>query len=190
MSITCIGVTLTMTKISYKLSDADELVITEQLGRKPRGIVNIAARDHTGLPLVLTMRSWVGNAPFPTLYWLSSKDLHKAINKIETAGFVKELEMQIECDEALKQQLLEDQKNYHQRRSLALLPEDKQAIDKAGLSDTFNQFGIGGIKQWDKVRCLHMHYAYHLALKAEGKHGVVGSILDCKFQLNEVITTI
>lgn len=175
-----------MTQPDFTLTPSDETVITEQLGRNPRGIVGIAARSSNQLPLVLTIRSWVANAPFPTLYWLSSKDLHKAINKIETAGFVKALELRIDENEELKQQLLDDQQHYHQLRSECLLDEDKAAIERAGLSDTFNQFGIGGIKQWDKVRCLHMHYAFHLALQAQGKKGVIGSILDEEFQLNKL----
>ena len=174
----------------FSLSEHDEVIITQQLGRQPRGIVSIAARSQQGIPLVLTMRSWVANAPFPTLYWLSSKDLHKAINKIETAGFVKILEERIEQDDQLKERLLSDQKYYHHLRDITLLAEDRLSINKAGLSDTFHQFGIGGIKQWDKVRCLHMHYAFHLALQTNGKKGVIGQVLDDEFQLNTLSISI
>jgi hypothetical protein len=175
-----------MTDNVYTFTPEDEAIITEQLGRTPRGVVDIAARSRKGIPLVLSMRSWVANAPFPTLFWLCSRDLHKAINAIETAGFVKNLEARVEQEQALKLQLLADQMHYHQLRDNALRDEDRFAIEKAGLTDVFNQFGIGGIKQWDKIRCLHMHYAFHLALKADGEESVVGKILDDEFDLHQL----
>ena len=164
------------------LSDVDLELIEKQLGRTPRGIVEVSSRSTSGVPLVLKMRSWVGSAPFPTLFWLSSKDLHKAINTIETSGYVKALELRIQNDENFKQELLGDQQRYKALRDKNLLEEDRLALAQAGLLDTFAGFGIGGIKQWDKVRCLHMHYAYHLV---EGC--MVGRILDEEFALNKLV---
>ena len=46
-------------------------LITEQLGRAPRGIEAVAAVDGNGTPLVLRMAPIVDGKPFPTLYWLS-----------------------------------------------------------------------------------------------------------------------
>jgi hypothetical protein len=44
-----------------------------------------------------------------------------------------------------------------------------------------NKVGIGGINSWDKVRCLHMQYAHHLA-----GDNLVGQRLDAEFKLNEL----
>ena len=49
--------------------------IESQLGRTPRGLVDIAYATDQGVPVVLQMRSLVDDQPFPTLYWLCSKDL-------------------------------------------------------------------------------------------------------------------
>ena len=122
----------------------------------------------------------------PTLFWLCSKDLHTAINKIETAGFVKQLEAEIADNPSLKQAVLADQAHYVQLRENYMLAEDKASIEKAALSDTFATFGIGGIKHWDKVRCLHMHYAFHLALKEQGG-SAIGRILDARFALEKTV---
>ncbi|NRA62504.1 MAG: DUF501 domain-containing protein [Psychrobium sp.] len=70
-------------------------IITTQLGRTPRGIVRIAHQTKDGIPTVLQTRSLVADKPFPTMYWLCSKDLHKAINEIETAGWTKHIEQRI-----------------------------------------------------------------------------------------------
>lgn len=72
------------------------LIIGQQLGREPRGLVDIAACSTSGVPLVLQMRSQVDDQPFPTLYWLCSKDLCKAIGQIEGHGWVKRIEARLQ----------------------------------------------------------------------------------------------
>ena len=166
------------------LSDTQLQIITEQLGRKPRGIIRIAAESKSGIPLALQMRSLVDDQPFPTLYWLSSKTLHKAIGKIETQGWVKTIEQRLQEDDELRAQFLQNQQAYVQSRWQKMLPEDKQRIEALGFSHLFDQYGIGGIMQWDKVRCLHMQYAHHLA-----EENVIGQLLDEEFQLNELTIT-
>lgn len=167
------------------LSEQQFAIIEQQLGRAPRGVIRIAAATPKGIPLALQMRSWLDGDPFPTLYWLCSKDLHKAISQIETRGVVKELEQEIADDADLRQRLLADQARYRDKRLSEMLREDKQAIADNGFTDLFDSFGIGGIRTWDKIRCLHMHYAHHLA---EGN--VIGEILDRRYQLNELVITL
>lgn len=164
------------------LTEQQYQIIEQQLGRKPRGIVRIAAETATGIPLVLQMRSWLDGEPFPTLYWLCSKDLHKAINQIETRGGVKLLEQEILEDDDLRERLIADQTRYRDKRFTEMLSEDKQAIAEHQFTELFESFGIGGIRTWDKIRCLHMHYAHHLA---EGN--VIGELLDQRYQLNELL---
>lgn len=161
---------------------AEKLAIIEtQLGRKPRGIVKIAAETADGIPLVLQIRSWLDNEPFPTLYWLCSKDLHRAISHIETAGFVKELERRLEQDDDFRQRLFADQARYKDKRLAEMNASDKAQIHAKGFDELFNSWGIGGIKNWASVRCLHMHYAHHLA-----DENVIGELLDQQFALNKL----
>ena len=61
-------------------------IIEQQLGRPPRGLVGIAHQTADGIPVVLQMRSLVDDQPFPTLYWLCSRDLHRALAQIEDQG--------------------------------------------------------------------------------------------------------
>ncbi|MCY4045948.1 MAG: DUF501 domain-containing protein [Cellvibrionales bacterium] len=154
------------------LSEQEIGIITEQIGRAPRGAVKVVAQSG-GVPLVLKMRSVVEGKPFPTLYWLTSKTLYKAIAGLETAGLVKELEQKIVDDASFKQAYLEDQARYIHSRTDSMLPEDKQSLIKMGLFEKFQQQGIGGLANLEQIRCLHMQYAFHLA---EGS--VIGDYLD------------
>jgi hypothetical protein len=127
------------------------------------------------------MRSLVDDKPFPTLYWLSSKTLCKAIGRIETGGWVKEIEQRLQEESELREAYLANQQAYIKKRWQAMLAEDKQRIEESGFTDLFNHCGIGGIAQWDKVRCLHMQYAHHLV---DGN--VIGALMDKTFSLNQL----
>ncbi|MBQ0755889.1 MAG: DUF501 domain-containing protein [Amphritea sp.] len=157
-------------------------LVEKQLGRKPRGLVDIAWQNKQGIPAVLQMRSLVDDQPFPTLYWLSSKDLYQAIAEIETGGEVKRIEQQIGLDDELRAAHLADQQRYVDLRWKMMADNDRQRIDELGFTELFNSYGIGGIRHWDKVRCLHMQYAYHLAVGGTA----IGQLLDERFALQEL----
>ncbi|BBB24733.1 DUF501 domain-containing protein [Amphritea japonica] len=157
-------------------------LIETQLGRKPRGLVDIAWQNKQGVPAVLQMRSLVDDQPFPTLYWLSSKDLYQAIAEIETGGEVKRIELQIETDDDLRANHLADQQRYVDLRWKMMAENDRRRIEELGFTELFNCYGIGGIRHWDKVRCLHMQYAYHLAVGGTA----IGCLLDERYALKEL----
>ncbi len=138
-------------------------LIEQQLGRAPRGIREIAYQSPDGIPMVLRMDSLIDEKPFPTLYWLCSKDLYKAISQIETSGWIKQIEQELLLDEALKARYLTNHAAYVAQRNRLMSDEIRQRISELGFTDLFRQYGIGGISQWDKVRCLHMQYAHYLA---------------------------
>lgn len=153
-------------------------IIREQLGREPRGLAGIAVQDKAGVPLVLQMELLVDDKPFPTLYWLSSKEIYQAIAEIETAGAVKLLEQELADNEALREAHLADQQRYVDLRWASASEEQKEKIEALGFTPLYQKYGIGGISQWDKIRCLHMQYAYHLA-----QGSTIGRILDERYEL-------
>jgi len=165
-----------------QITETDKDIIRQQIGREPQGIVAIAARAENKVPVVLQMRSIVDGKPFPTLYWLCSKDLSKAIGSIETQGWVKEVEQKIATDEQLRSQYLVNQQQYVDKRLQQMTVEDRAIIEQRGFSDMFQRYGIGGISQWDKVRCLHMQYAHHLV---DGN--IIGELLDQQFELHKLL---
>jgi len=160
-------------------------IIERQLGRKPRGLVGIAAQTEEGIPLALQMRSLVEDKPFPTLYWLCSKDLYQAIAELETAGLVKQLEQRLQDEEDFREAFLQNQHDYVAKRWAAMPQEDIDRIAELGFTDLFHKYGIGGISQWDKIRCLHMQYAHYLA---DGNN-VIGQFIDSEYSLSNLLIT-
>lgn len=163
------------------ISPTDVEIITDQLGREPNGIARIAHYSPHGIPQSLQMESWVFEQPFPTLYWLSSKAIDKALAKIESQGFVKELERRIQEDESLREAYHQAHRSYVAERWEKMTPQHKSIITEKGFKPLFDQLGIGGIKNWDQVRCLHMQYGHHLA-----SSNPIGQILDEEFNIRAI----
>lgn len=168
-----------------QLTEQQLEIIRHQLGREPRGIVKIAAQTADGIPTVLQTRSLVNDKPFPTMFWLCSKDLHKAIAEIETSGWTKLIEERIQQDEELRLTFYGNHQLYVSNRWQAMAPKDKERLEALGFIKLFDQYGIGGISQWDKVRCLHMQYAHHLC-----GDNVIGQLMDQQFELNKLVINI
>jgi hypothetical protein len=164
--------------------DAKLDVITQQLGRTPKSLKGIAASTADGVPLVLKMRPLMDDKPFPTLYWLSSRDLHKAISQIEMIGTVKRLEQRLQEDPIWMAAYQENQREYVAQRWASCSSEDAAQLVRLGYADLLDSYGIGGLRDWEQIRCLHMHYAHHLC-----GNNVIGQWLDEHYQLNELVIT-
>ena len=167
------------------ISDAQRDIIRQQIGREPHGLRDIAYATKSGVPVVLKMAPVVDGKPFPTLYWLASKDLHKAINQLETRGLVKELEQRLKDDSDFMAAYQTNQQAYVDARWANCSAQDKQLLKDKNFSDLFDSYGIGGLRDWQQIRCLHMHYAHHLC-----GDNVIGQWLDDHYQLNQLDLTI
>lgn len=102
--------------------------------------------------------------PFPTLYWLECKDVAARIARLEYGGAVGELEARIAADPAFRAAVHADHDAYVAERWELLRPTDRARVAEAGLTTALLERGIGGLANRDAVKCLHLHYAHHLAV--------------------------
>jgi hypothetical protein len=159
--------------------------IEQQIGRSPRGLKAVAASSANGVPLVLKMHPLVDGKPFPTLYWLCSKDLHKAISQIEATGMVKQLEQQLKDDDEWMSAYQACQRDYVAARWANCSAKDIKQLQDLGYASLFDTYGIGGLQDWRQIRCLHMQYAHHLCA-----NNVIGQYLDEHYGLNQLTINI
>src|SRR5210317_1730700 len=114
-------------------------IVKEQIGREPRGIAAVAVSNPDGVPLVLQMRSLVNDKPFPTLYWLCSRDLSREISRIEMAGWIKRFEEELASDAELREAFHKQQQAYVDRRWELMDPSDRARLGLLGYTDMFNK---------------------------------------------------
>lgn len=127
-------------------SDLD--AVEQQLGRPPRGVLEIAYRCPNGEPAVVkTVPKLPDGTPFPTLYYLTHPTLTAAASRLESSGLMRDMTDRLAQDPGLA--------GSYRRAHEAYLAE-RDAIEPLG-----TQFSGGGMP--DRVKCLHVLIAHSLA---------------------------
>jgi len=97
--------------------------------------------------------------PFPTLYWLADEEMIKRISHVEREGWIKRIEARIAADPELAAAYRRDHEAYIEDRWAALEEADRGDAERLGLREV----GIGGLRDFAKVKCLHLQWAHFLA---------------------------
>ncbi|MCH9702454.1 MAG: DUF501 domain-containing protein [Actinomycetia bacterium] len=127
-------------------SDLD--AVARQLGREPRGVLEIAYRCPNGEPAVVkTSPKLPDGTPFPTLYYLTHPALTAAASRLESSGMMRDMMERLAQNPELSAAY---------RRAHELYLEERDAIEPLGTS-----FSGGGMP--DRVKCLHVVIAHSLA---------------------------
>lgn len=130
------------------IGEADRSVIASQIGRPPRGLRAVAARDTHGVPTVVqTNPRLEDGTPFPTLYYLTSPRLCSIASTLEAEGLMREMTDRLDTDAELARRYRSAHESY-----LA----ERDAIESLNIQVT-----AGGMP--DRVKCLHVHLAHSLA---------------------------
>lgn len=129
--------------------DAVDLeAVAAQLGREPRGVLEIAYRCPNGEPgVVKTAPRLPDGTPFPTLYYLTHPALTAAASRLESSGLMRDMTDRLQESDELAQ--------IYRRAHESFLAE-RDAIEPLGTT-----FSGGGMP--DRVKCLHVVMAHSLA---------------------------
>lgn len=169
-------------RVALQPTLAQRQFIAQELGREPEGMQLITALDSHGNPLAVQVSALVRNQPFPTLYWLTNKNLIKELSHLEAAGLIKQLEDLLLEDAALMAAYRRSHTDYIDQRWQAMDPATKAAVARLGYTQVFAERGVGGIQNWQQVRCLHTQYAHHLS-----SGNAIGQWLDEKCSISSLI---
>ncbi|MGJ8514355.1 DUF501 domain-containing protein [Carnimonas bestiolae] len=162
-----------LTRVDLPPSPQQLEIIAEQLGRKPKGIQAVTAVDSHGTPLALRMHSLVDKAPFPTLYWLCSDRLKVELSHLEAAGVIKALEAHLLETPELMTAYRRSHEDYVADRWRFMTADIEADVNALGFDSLLKERGVGGISNWQQVRCLHTQYAHHLST-----HNAIGAWID------------
>ena len=118
------------------------------LGRAPRGDYRVVVRDADGAPVVICNAPLLfDGTPMPTLFWLLGAAPRRAVDRLEASGGVRAAEA------AVPAHLLADAHARYQAERDRAIPQGWEGPLPSG--------GVGGTRRG--VKCLHAHYAWHLA---------------------------
>jgi hypothetical protein len=163
--------------------DRDRAIIERQLGRPPRGLINIEVRCPWGYPAVIRVAPLLRDGkelePFPTLFWLTCPIVREQLSRLEERGVISQLEDEIARDPDLQERYAQDHRRYAQERLSLLTSEERELLQQRGWLESLQDRGIAGIADFRSVKCLHAHYAHHLA-----RNSVIGRWLEERFQFH------
>ena len=130
-------------------ADVDDLAaVTVLLGRTPRGAFEVVVRDADGTPVVLRNAPLLDDGtPMPTRYWLVGPAAHRAVSGLEADGGVRRAEREVAAEA-----IADAHRRYAAERDAALAASHRGPRPSGG---------VGGTRVG--VKCLHAHYAWHLA---------------------------
>ena len=122
--------------------------VAELLGRQPQGAFRVWVRNPDGSPRVIRNDPLLADGtPMPTRYWLVSAADCLAVSRLESRGGVRKAEAAVDAS------ALEAAHARYAAERDAALPAGHTGPRPAG--------GVGGTRRG--VKCLHAHYAWHLA---------------------------
>ena len=140
-----------MSEISSSVSASDTAAIERQLGRVPRGAVEVSARCACGCPTVVrTLPRLPDGTPFPTSFYATCPRLTGAISTLESQGVMKEMTDRLAEDEELAASYRRAHEDYLARR--------------AELGDVHEIDGISAGGMPTRVKCLHVLVAHSLSV--------------------------
>jgi len=140
----------------------DQRIITRQLGRQIRGLIEVAVRCQYGYPQAIRVYPLLEGQPFPTLFWLTCPFLCRAISQLESAGWIGRIERLLHKDGDLKRRMNNAHRAYIGERHELLSVEDRADLADIEASKSLLEKGIGGISDLRHVKCLHLHVAHAL----------------------------
>lgn len=129
-------------------TDADAEAVEALLGRPVQGDFEVVVRHADGSPVVLRNAPLLRDGtPMPTRYWLVGEPERTLVSRLEAEGGVRAAEAAVD-PEALAQ-------------AHARYAAERDAALPAGHEGPRPSGGVGGTRTG--VKCLHAHYAWHLA---------------------------
>ena len=172
----------------------DKRLVTQQLGYFPPNYREVSAWTLDGsLPVAIKTYPLNGGAPrrqakadiqqvslgtpFPTLYWLTSPDISRAISNLERQGFVSVMEDKLNSDSESAARFLACHEHYANERWESLSKQDCTLLELTEYSsvqrmrEMLQSSGVAGTNHTAQiqsdgtfvasVKCLHAHYAHY-----------------------------
>jgi uncharacterized protein len=130
------------------VEQADLDAVARQLGREPRGVLEIAYRCPNGEPgVVKTAPRLPDGTPFPTLYYLTHPVLTAAASRLESSGLMRDMTERLQ--------------HFPELAAAYRLAHESYLAERDAIDSLCTTFSGGGMPE--RVKCLHVVMAHSLA---------------------------
>lgn len=138
-------------------TDQDIRVLSAQLGRTVRDVIEIPARCVCGNPLVAATAPRLSNgSPFPTVFYLAHPAITAAASRLEAGGLMYEMTDALAADTELAKRYTLAHENYLAERERIRLISGTDEVPE------IENISAGGMPT--RVKCLHAVIGHTLAV--------------------------
>jgi uncharacterized protein len=131
-------------------------VLSRQLGRPVRDVVEIPARCVCGNPLVAATSPRLSNGtPFPTTFYLTHPVITSAVSRLEAAGLMNEMNVRLAADPGLAA--------HYRAAHEAYLASRAEIGARSGIGAVPEIDGVSAGGMPTRVKCLHVLVGHSLA---------------------------
>jgi uncharacterized protein len=159
-----------------------------QLGYVPPNLIDVAAfNPRTGAPAVARLyplkadphahkaKERTTAEPFPTMFWLTCPELSARVSQLEAVRWVEKLQERVNSRDEYRETVAAQHAAYAEARWALLTPADEALALARRWEGALRKKGIAGLNKFDRVKCLHAHYAHYLG---SGGKNLVGQWVD------------
>ncbi len=166
-------------------------IIKQQLNCKELFISGIVERCKFGYPRIVLLNPLtntdgiheINYQAVANLMWLTCPYLNDKIHELENTGLISRITEFILQDMALQGMMKRAHANFYFLRNVMCLKYAELALteNSAGI---FKK-GIGGIKNLDTLKCLHIHFCHYRVFKDNVAGNLTSRLLDDKLDCDE-----
>lgn len=155
-------------KLEYNnFSDFDVEVISKQLGAQEVFLCSIAERCIYGYPRIIVLspvkneneKETINYGALRNVFWLTCPYCNDVIHKLENDGYISKIENFIQENRLAREWMNSAHSHMYFIRKKIYRDFFKDIYPEELIS--FFNTGVGGVKDWCTLKCLHAHFAFY-----------------------------
>ena len=180
-----------MILIFQDYTESDLITIERQLGSSNLFIKAIIGRCRYGHPKVVLLDPCINennsgklnHQALSNLMWLTCPYLNSKIHNLENDGYIRKISDFINNDNACQSFMKAAHANFYFLRNYIYSRYVKNLSDDMPM-DLFTR-GIGGIRELDTIKCLHVHFCHYSVYKYNAAGYMTYLLLDRKVDCDD-----
>jgi hypothetical protein len=176
-----------VTRTNTPPSEQDIETVKRQINTKRSDPYSVAVRCVYGYPTLIVQKLHHNNSiDFEYLsnpIWLTCPYLNNKIHELENDGFIKKISEFMHTDRLMKTHMHDAHAEFYFYRKKLFAEQFGKAYPEV-LTKKFN-LGIGGIKDIDNIKCLHLHFGHFLICKKNEVGYVTKHLLNNKIYCDD-----
>ena len=183
-----------MANLFFDCKENDSSIIKDQINRESADIARIVERCKYDYPSIVLLNAELTDnkkdesfyKSISNLIWLTCPYLNEKIHDLESQGYISKIEEFIDNDNTLKMMMENAHASYYYFRKNVYRYFVSTVASLDDMNRIFNT-GIGGIKNIENIKCLHLHYAHYRICEENVVGKIVYNLLHKKIYCDEEI---